>query len=188
MSKIVLGFCGPEGAGKSTAAKLVCTSHRSVQIIPFAQPLKKMLEALGVPAENLYGTLEQKLAPLDILAGHSARWAAQSLGTEWGRDLIHPDLWVLAWKRAVAASEANIVLADDLRFQNEAAAVQTLGGKIVLLMRPDADDRAGTNGAHRSQEYWKLPVDETIINSGDLGALDRALLNVVGGTKENVAA
>lgn len=175
--KHVIGVCGPEGAGKSTVGKFL-VEHYGAAVIPFAQPLKKMLEALGVPPRNLYGSLEDKLEPLDVLCGHSARWAAQALGTEWGRDLIGGEIWVNAWKAAVEATDQHIIVADDLRFLNEAEAVHALGGHVVCVQRPEADDRQGLT-AHRSQEYWKLPHDATLTNSGDLSELRKSTVELV---------
>jgi hypothetical protein len=171
--KQVIGVCGPEGAGKSTVGKIL-VEHYGAGVVPFAQPLKKMLEALGVPPRNLYGSLEDKLEPLDVLCGRSARWAAQSLGTEWGRDLIGGDIWVNAWKSAVDAAAEHLIVADDLRFLNEVEAVRALGGHVVCVLRPEADDREG-QPAHRSQEYWKLPRAYTLVNDGDMGGLCKSV-------------
>jgi len=177
VKRIVIGLCGAEGAGKTAAGRIIVEQFGGV-VIPFAQPLKKMLEALGVPKRNLYGSLEEKLTPLELLGGHSARWAAQSLGTEWGRDLIHTDLWANAWKAAVEKLPGVNIIADDLRFQNEARAVHDLGGHVICLLRPEADDRSGKE-AHRSQEYWKLSRDATVVNDGSLEGLRASLCNAL---------
>jgi hypothetical protein len=160
--KRVIGFTGPAGAGKSTAAGLLvrkwCASS-----LPFARPLKTMLTAFGVPHENLYGTPEQKAEPLDLLCGHSARHAMQTLGTAWGRAL-GPDLWVRAWQREahVALRLGATIVVDDVRFPNEAEAVRAMGGTIIQIVRSPAE--LEREPAHVSENFAALPFDHRIIN------------------------
>jgi hypothetical protein len=49
--------------------------------------------------------------------GVSPRHLMVTLGTEWGRDAVHPDLWVRIW--AASLPEAAHVVAEDVRFPNE---------------------------------------------------------------------
>jgi hypothetical protein len=180
---MIIGVCGPEGAGKSTVARIL-VEHHEARIEPFAGPLKRMLEALGVPRENLYGTPEQKAAPLDLLGGKSARVAMQLLGTEWGRDLIDEDLWARCWaQRAALPADNPIVVADDLRFPNEVTAIRALGGKVIRVVR-------GTETAapkHRSEDYRAIGFDAEILNDGDLSSLSRKVAETVAWLSEPVA-
>lgn len=178
MKPIIIGLCGAEGAGKSTVARRLTAAHQA-SVMPFARPLKEMLVALGVPHENLYGTPEQKEEPLPLLCGNTARWAAQSLGTNWARDLIHPDLWVNAWAAGVAQSSHTIIVADDLRFQNEAAAVHGLGGLIICVRNENAEARIDRSTAHHSQCWWNIDADLEINNNGNLNDLYRHVDRVV---------
>ena len=166
---LVIGLCGAEGAGKSTVARYLSNYHEG-RIIPFAGPLKKMLEALGVPAESLYGTPEDKERPLDLLGGKSARWAMQSLGTEWGRKLIDNDLWTNAWKQKVVSSTTPVIIADDLRFTNEANAIHSLGGVVVRVRRVQIE--TSNLVVHPSQRWWELPAKFELHNDGDIDALE----------------
>jgi hypothetical protein len=54
-----------------------------------------------------------------------------TLGTEWGRDNIHADLWARLWSARIATlgREANIVT-DDVRFPNEVRALRHHGGEL----------------------------------------------------------
>ena len=116
-----IALCGPAGAGKSTVAAFLereagCTRHR------FAKPLKDMLRAIGLTEREIEGDLKE--VPCPALMGRTPRHALVTLGTEWGRDLIHPDLWVNAWHRTLPAGN---VVTEDLRFRNEWAAASAAG-------------------------------------------------------------
>lgn len=191
---IIVGLCGKEGAGKTTAAGLL-RDHYGATIVPFAAPLKYMLEALGVPPENLYGTLDDKNAPLDMLAGHSARHAMQTLGTEWGRRCLGPDFWAAIWRAKVENLAANmsgglqpvVIVADDVRFGSEVDAVRAAGG-IVLCVAKDVGEYARDRrraksrlwrvwhrlaawlgcAPHASTRYAELDVDGVVMNDGSL--------------------
>lgn len=173
---LVIGLCGAEGAGKSTVARYLLHA-RDAKIVPFAAPLKRMLEGLGLPAASLYGTPEDKARPLDLLGGKSGRWAMQSLGTEWGRKLIHPDLWMNAWKLQVSHTSTPIVVADDLRFMNEAAAVRSFGG-IVIRVRRSAVEKIDET-LHPSARWWDIPTDAEVHNDGDVDHLERQVGRVL---------
>lgn len=135
----IIGLVGTAGSGKSTVSEALKT-HHGFLIEPFAKPLKEMLLALGVPYASLYGTTAEKEAPLAQFCGKSGRELAQTLGTEWGRSHDH-DFWVQVWKSRIERTNYDIV-ADDVRFLNEAAAIKDLGGEIWKVERP------GTRTAH----------------------------------------
>jgi energy-coupling factor transporter ATP-binding protein EcfA2 len=117
-------------------------------VLPLAGPLKSMLRTLGVPEIHLTGTLADKEVPLDLLCGRTARHAMQTLGTEWGRECIHPELWLRAWRYAAeqvtsAGGCPSLIIIDDLRFDNEAAYLRGLGAIIVrLFARASTTSRA----------------------------------------------
>jgi len=132
----IIGLVGRKGSGKSLVAKRLAETH-DFTVVPFAKPLKDMLRAIGLDDVHLTGSLKEKPCPL--LLGRTPRWAMQSLGTEWGRDLIHPDLWVHLWREAALRARSSVV-ADDVRFVNEAATIRRLGGILVRVVRDIPDD------------------------------------------------
>jgi hypothetical protein len=69
-------------------------------------------------------------------AGVSVRHMLQTLGTEYGRQCIHPDIWVRCWKGRAQRFDA--VVADDVRFPNEAKMIKLLGGEMWRIDRTDA--------------------------------------------------
>ena len=131
----IIGLWSPAaGCGKSTVAGILIEAggHR---IEPFAGTLKRMLvsmlqDAGLIQSEALRLVWLDKLEPIGCLTGAiNTRRLQQTLGTEWGRDLIGPDLWVDIWRRRVTAPPLGPIVADDVRMLNEAAAVRSLGGE-----------------------------------------------------------
>ena len=111
------------GCGKSTVAKYLTQNTPSVNL-PLAAPLKRMLatllEEFDISQADVrrYIDGDWKEKPiLEIPGTPTARHLMQTLGTEWGRNLIHEDLWVQAWKRK--AVRAQVVVVDDVRFLSE---------------------------------------------------------------------
>ena len=89
MSTLLIGLAGAARSGKSTAAAELAAQHGFIHYA-FAQPLKAMLaEGLNLSAAQLEGA--EKEAPLPWL-GKSPRELLQTLGSEWGRKLVHREL------------------------------------------------------------------------------------------------
>jgi len=157
----LIGFTGKAGSGKTTAAKFL-VEGRNFRVIKFAEPIKAMLRAIGLEWRELEGDLKE--APCPILGGKTPRFAMQTLGTEWGRQTIYQDIWVEAWaalvKKALDSGES--IVCDDVRFPNEVATIKSLGGKIIDIVNPRAQDNVY---AHVS-ETEILDYDVRILNNG----------------------
>ncbi|MCC9603527.1 hypothetical protein LOC67_23505 [Stieleria sp. JC731] len=155
-----IGLSGPAGSGKSTIGEalretLSMHSHGGSWRIAFADPMKAMLYAIGVQEDVLYGTQGQKEQPREELSGRSVRHALQTLGTEWGRQVMHPDFWINSWKHSVKSCP--IVICDDVRFDNELACIEENGFVVGL------QNRGGIRGNHVSE----VGVDATyVIDNG----------------------
>lgn len=176
----LIALTGPAGAGKSTAAAWLAR-HRGYARVSFAAPLKAMLEAIGIdPAALDRGPA--KAAPHPLLCGATPRRAMQTLGTEWGRHLIHPDLWVRLAEAPVCAAldHGGRVVIDDLRFPNEAAMIRRHGGTIIRIERPGALAPSAAGAASHASEHQPITPDLTIRNAGHSpGALHEALADLV---------
>lgn len=169
-----IGIIGPEGAGKTTAARILECVH-GYQRVPFAAPLKRMIEALGVDPKHLYGTPADKAAPLAIFGGKSARHAMQTLGTEWGRVCIGDGFWGDAWE--VEADKYSRVVADDVRFPNEAERMRRRGGIVICIVRGAAD--ATRKPRHASEDFLAVPFDHVVVNDGTVEQLADALAHIL---------
>lgn len=155
--RTIIAFTGLAGSGKSTAAAHLVNRYGYTRV-RFAGPLKAMLAALGCTPDEIDGHLKE--TPCDLLCGKTPRQAMQWLGTEFGRDMIGPDLWIRAWKAALARTSGPVVV-DDCRFPNEAAAIRAAGGVMIRIERPGA----GAGAAGHSSEGQQLPAAATIHNT-----------------------
>lgn len=163
---MLLALCGDIGSGKSTIAKALQADGWAY--LNFAGPLKDMLASLGLSHAQLYG--DAKEIPCDLLAGASPRHAMQTLGGDWGRGMIHQDLWANAW--AMRAGQAIVdgknIIVDDLRYPNETRAVRLLRGTIWRVQRGQAKLKI----THESERYHPLfDVERVMHNNGSIAEL-----------------
>lgn len=133
MNRAIIAFTGRAGSGKSISAKHLIRRFNANRV-RFAGPLKSMLHAIGLDSRHTDGELKER--PCDVLCGQTPRWAMQTLGNEWGRELIGQDLWVNAWKSQVRQwSDSRLIVVDDLRYENERDAVRSFGGIVIRVAR-----------------------------------------------------
>jgi dephospho-CoA kinase len=92
----LIGLVGVRRSGKDTAAQIL--DNIGYRNIKFAEPLKAMLrtylEYAGVNANHIERIIDGDLkeASREVFGHRSARYAMQTLGTEWGRqpDALQP--------------------------------------------------------------------------------------------------
>lgn len=160
--RTLIAFTGLAGSGKSTAALHLVERHGYVRL-RFAGPLKAMMAALGLSPRQIDGALKE--TPCELLCGKTPRLAMQTIGTEWGRNIIGEDLWTRAWRAAFdRLPPSALAVVDDCRFPNEAEAVRAAGGMIVRIDRPGS----GAGAAGHASEGQDIPSDRTIRNEGRL--------------------
>lgn len=173
----IIGLAGKAGTGKDTAADHL-EEHHDFARYAFAAPIRAMLAA-GLDIDDEYfHDRELKEAPLPPY-GVSPRHMMQTLGTEWGRNLVHPELWLLVAKmnlvRLAMQCHGGIVITD-VRFDNEANWIRAQGGTILHIRRPSAAAVA----AHASEAGVTEHAGDAIINNtGSLQHLYDCLDNIV---------
>jgi len=145
---MIIGFAGAAGSGKDTAAQALI-ERLGFKKASFAKPLKDTIDYL-FRWESDWDSLEWKETPNVNGFGHTPRHIAQTLGTDWGRNMISKDLWV-ALALAQLPNEGNHVFTD-VRFPNEAAAVREAGGVIIFVRCVDRE--TGTASHDHESEAW----------------------------------
>lgn len=141
----LIGIVGYAGAGKTTiTAEAIAPLKRDEYFanLPtvlqrnFSRPIIEMLVGMGIP-RDLLDDKSRWNEPLEILCGHSIRYAATTLGTEWGRDHIGIDVWT-----RIALNDANKcradgyhVIIDNVRFPSEMQIMRQNGATFIALHR-----------------------------------------------------
>tara|TARA_Y100001970_G_scaffold288381_1_gene415508 strand:- start:869 stop:1444 length:576 start_codon:yes stop_codon:yes gene_type:complete len=153
----VIGLTGRKGCGKSSVGAILAHNY-DFHVRSFASPIKEMLVAMGIPKNYIYDR-DYKEKPVPGF-GKSARYMMQALGTEFGRHLVHPDVWIRALKNKLDDLTGDVVI-DDVRFENEARMIHAYGGMILRIERPHTEDR----DTHISElQLDSSHVDQTLQN------------------------
>lgn len=144
---LLIGFYSPVmQCGKTTACRHLSTLVDGLAVVaPFAKPLKRTVEAFlmncGIPMslanEYIYKRKEEVIPEV----GRTARYLCQTLGTEWGRNLVKGSVWVDGNTRRIKRhlEMGHHVFVDDVRFHNEYEAIRSLGGYMVRINRPSME-------------------------------------------------
>lgn len=172
----IVGLAGPAGCGKDTVAEFLCTTQGFVQVA-FADPIRVALKAMLGLRDWHFTDRMMKEGIIDGI-GKSPRQLMQTLGTEWGRELVHTDLWVtLLGDKVDRLREsppclhiAGIVISD-VRKENEAAYVRK-HGEIWHIHRTSVSSTglAGNTRRHSSEAGIQYQRGERIIHNA--GSID----------------
>ena len=125
----LVALVGSSGCGKSAVASIL--GELGYHRLRFSQPIKDMLKAIGLSDDHTEGTLKE--SPCSLLSGKTPRYAMQTLGTEWARNMMGKNFWLNLWKEK--ASQHDWVVVEDCRFANEAALVKQMGGELWKIQR-----------------------------------------------------
>lgn len=144
---MILGLSGWARAGKDTVGKILVEQY-GFERMAFAEGVYAAAEALdpivGVPFGNsrLSDALDHYKGWHDAKDHPEVRRLLQRIGTEVGREVIDPDVWVMALANRLewtslgltVSPDRNYVITD-VRFFNEANWVKRVGGKVVRIQR-----------------------------------------------------
>lgn len=166
----LIGVTGQAGSGKSEVSRFL-VENIGFRLVKFADPLKDMLRSIyrgvGLTPSEIERRIEGDLkeVPCPFLSWRTPRHAMETLGTEWGRDLMAPNFWIDSWESRVEGLPVPTV-ADDVRFENEAKAIKRRGGAIIRVVPAEVRRQASTHvSAKGIPEHL---VDIEIVNDGTI--------------------
>lgn len=179
----LIGLTGYARSGKSTAAAIL--KAHAFHEISFAEPIRDFTRLLlNFTTDDLEA---KKEAPIDWLDGVTPRRMMQTLGTEWGRQMIHPEIWIRVAmheaKECLVEGCSDVVISD-VRFVNEAKAIREAGGQIWRIYRDTTEPKPGEVLHPSEAEIVRIPFDGFIANNGTLGELLRKVRDELAGERD----
>ncbi len=161
----IVALTGPMGSGKSTICRYIkaaaAKSNIECEVLSFATPIKMGCHVMfGGEAAHWYGNKKNEVIPY---LNKTPRELMQKLGTEFGRDMIDPLVWIKIMHNNLLAIIENVdkeainylILVDDLRFVEEADMFTELKAP---MFRIDVDGEVPANVVHRSEAG--IPIEK----------------------------
>ena len=150
---IVIGFAGPARVGKTHVTNALreeaIAQGWDVKIIPFAQPLKDEAQAQG------FGKEENPTGYRQFCQEEGAARRAEN-----------PNHWLDKWYDCIKAArkveddsmKPLLVIADDVRYDNELGAIRKNGGNVVFL-------HPGERELPEASAEWRTHESEMLANT-----------------------
>lgn len=163
---MIIGLSGYAGAGKDTVAEILVEDFGFTRIA-FADIIKTACYVLDpiisldgmrlAHAIDKYGWDTTKEIP-------EVRRLLQTMGSEVGRELIDPQIWVELTMHNIK-NDSKIVISD-VRFKNEAEEIKWKHGEIWRVTRIEKDAPVNLHRSETDLDSWLF--DEFISNNGTI--------------------
>ena len=184
---MIIAISGKIGSGKSTVGEIF--EKEGFQLNSFAKSVKDICCILfGYDRDKIEGsTPEDRLWRETIDKNHTnligkdftPRDAMVLVGTTFGRNMIHPNIWIeTLFNRYDKNTD---LLITDLRFPNEYEEIKKRGGIVIRINR---------SGLKSSSHISECALDEhnfdyVINNDGNLIDLENKVLNIINEIKKH---
>tara|TARA_B100001093_G_scaffold504359_1_gene560092 strand:+ start:111 stop:704 length:594 start_codon:yes stop_codon:yes gene_type:complete len=181
---MIIGICGLIGSGKGTVADILVEEH-SYEKLSFADKLKDGVSSVfGWDRQMLEGDTddsrkwreqEDKFWTKETGEAITPRLILQLFGTDCMRNGFYDGIWVSLVKQHLLANKNTNYVIPDVRFENEAKMIRSLGGKICqvrrgadpLWFRLYKDLGQEPTDVHKSEWAWaNVQMDYILANDG----------------------
>jgi hypothetical protein len=184
---LLLGLVGRMRSGKDTMAGYLIEDH-GFRRLAFADALKSsILEIAPIVCEGGFGPIRlpelvDSIGWEETKAIPEARRLLQAYGVAVRR--LDPDFWIrIVMNEATSLLEGgHSVVITDVRFPNEASAIEEEFGTIVQIVRPGAlEGASGTShiSEHALDDYRPMRDTWTVRNDGDLDRLRARTVHLI---------
>lgn len=188
----VIGIGGRLRAGKDEVAKILGREHDYV-VMGMSDPLREHLRIVNPwikvtireawrlrirPGFHRAADLLQRLGYTEAKTVRDLREFMQRDGTEGGRKFFGESIWVDKARSMIQEDldDGFDVAITGLRFPNEVAMIEDLGGSTVWVRRPGVEAPSAASGSHSSENSVQEADFEYIVdNAGTLVDLSNAV-------------
>ena len=155
---MIYGMTGLKFSGKDTVGNAIINAHRyngkRAERVLFAGALKNACCAM-------FGWTREQLEDYDFketpepITGKTPRLILQLMGTDFGRDMLHPELWLRILAADVERMTTNGItpVITDVRFENEADFVRSRGGKLIHVVNPETVSQTDGHASEKGVEF-----------------------------------
>ena len=176
----LLGIHGKARTGKDTIANYLVQNQGFIRN-GLADPVKRAAQQIFMLTDEQTWNDEFKEVVIPYW-GMSPREMFQKVGTEGGRMVFGNDVWIKRWTyHYTTYKDVTNYVVSDIRFQNEADYIRSLGGIVIHVTREGARSLL-VGDTHKHASEVTLPVhsnDFVIVNDGSKAALYAKLDNVI---------
>lgn len=136
MATRLIGIAGKARSGKDTVAGQLVGMYHYTRY-SFADPIRTAAKDILMIDEEW---IEKGGKELEVpWAKVSYREFAQKMGTEFVREMIHQDFWLLRAEKFISECLNDNIVIPDVRFENEAAFIREQGGTVWHIERSDVE-------------------------------------------------
>ena len=181
---MIIGICGLIGSGKGTVADILVENH-NFHKLSFADKLKDgVASVFGWDRDMLEGDTDRSRIwreKADVFWSNETggevtpRLVLQLFGTDCMRNGFYDGIWVSLVKQELLKNKDKNYVIPDVRFENEAKMIRSLGGRICQVRRgPDPlwfrlykDLGQEPTDVHKSEWAWaNVQMDYILANDG----------------------
>lgn len=165
---MIIGLSGVARSGKDTVADHLVENY-GFKKVSFADPIREALYRLN-PEIDVDGYDMRLKAAIDLMGWEQLkelstglRGLMQRMGTEVGREMFGENIWVDTALKGIAPEDKVVIT--DVRFPNEADAIQATGGKLWRVERPGVGP-ANDHPSESALDTYEFPTK--LANEGTL--------------------
>jgi hypothetical protein len=193
---MIIAISGKIGSGKSTVGDIF--EKQGFQLDSFAKSVKDICSILfgydrnkidgSTPADRLWREKVDKNHTNLMEKDFTPRDAMVLVGTEFGRNMIHPNIWIeTLFNRYDKNTD---LLITDLRFPNEYEEIKKRGGIVIRINRPNLTKLTNLNSVNNDSNHISecaldnYNFDYVINNNTTLYDLEIKVLNIINEIKK----
>ncbi len=191
---MIIGISGKKGSGKSTVSDMFltegfyldsfATSVKDIAAIIFNYDRTK-IEGFTVEDRIWRENIDNEISNF-LGRPFRPRDALTLIGTEFGRNMIHPNIWIKTVFDRYKSNENKNLVITDLRFPNEFESIKKHKGYTIRIYRPCLQENKPNNivNEHISEtaldsKEANSEFDYIIINDGTIEDLKIKIKNII---------